>query len=42
MGDKGKTGARPYETGVSAWHLPVTVVSLAALAVTCGRGIDLM
>jgi len=32
----------PYGTGVSAWHLFVAAVTCAALAVTRGRGTDLM
>ena len=42
MGDESETEASPYGTGVSAWHLSVTVVTWAALAVTRGRGADLM
>ena len=42
MGDKSGTEASPYGTGVSARHLAVTAVMWAALAVTRGRGADLM
>ena len=39
MGDEIGTEASPYYgTGVSAWHLAVTAVTWAALAVTRGRG----
>ena len=38
MGDESGTEASPYGTGVSAWHLSVTAVTCAALAVTRGRG----
>ena len=38
MGDESRTEASPYGTGVSAWHLSVTDVTCAALAVTRGRG----
>jgi len=42
MGDENRTEASPYGTGVSAWHLSVTAVMCAALAVTGGRVTDLM
>ena len=42
IGDGSGTGASPYGTGVSAWHLAVTTVTWAALAVTRDRGADLM
>ena len=42
MEDESGTGTRSYETGVSVWHLAVTVVMWAALVVTRGRMIDLM
>ena len=42
MGDESRTEAGPYGTGVSAWHLSVTAVTCAALAVTRGRGTYLM
>ena len=38
MGDESGTEASPYGTGVSAWHLSVTAVTWAALAVTRDRG----
>ena len=38
MGDESGTEASPYGTGVSAWHLYVTAVTWAALAVARGRG----
>ena len=37
-----RTEASPYGTDVSAWHLSVTDVTWAALAVTRDRGADLM
>ena len=42
MGGETRTGASPYGTGVSSWRLAVTAVIWAALAVTRGRGADLI
>ena len=42
MGDEIGTVARIYGTGVSTWHLAVTIVTWAALTVTRDRGTDLM
>jgi len=42
MGEKSGTDTSPYGTGVSAWHLSVTAVTCAALAVTRDRGTDWM
>jgi len=42
MGDESGIEASPYGTGVSAWHLSITAVTWADMAVTHGRGTDLM
>ena len=41
-GGESGTETSPYRTGVSAWHLSITAVTWAALAVTRDRGADLM